>query len=165
MLNDLPGYGLTRSSSDCGAIVCRRLPLFLPVCQRERKYIYESFRTDPKCAELGATQDAHFGAPAHVCHVWRHGAGANFGPELRTAPVHPNDAVVCRNWHVVFSCLYEAEGSCFFGLLFRLFGWLPGSGQPEFRDLRQYDRGGEAAVRPGRYCGGWPFVCGSGGGY
>lgn len=62
-----------------------------------------------------------------------------------------------RNWHVVFSCLYEAEGSCFFGLLFRLFGWLPGSGQPEFRDLRQYDRGGEAAVRPGRYCGGWPL--------
>lgn len=28
MLNDLPGYGLTRSSSDCRAIVCRRLPLF-----------------------------------------------------------------------------------------------------------------------------------------
>ena len=57
--------------------------------------------------------------------------------------------------------LFAGIGTLFFHICTKL----PGSGELEFRDLRQYDRSGEAAVCPGRHCGGWPSVCGFGGGH
>lgn len=73
-------------SDCCEAIAGRRLRLFLPSVSKEREYTYESFRANSKCTELGNSQNADFGSPAHVCHVWRNGAGAQFWSKATVCP-------------------------------------------------------------------------------
>ena len=89
-------------SDCCEAIAGRRLRLFLPSVSKERSILMNHSEPIRNARSLGIPQNADFGSPAHVCHVWRNGAGANSGPKLRFAPVHSNDPAVCRHWNSVF---------------------------------------------------------------